>query len=160
MPHQKNGIQLRHLKKAASFHRQLGWEVKRDAFQFSASQEALPPPPPPLLVVVVMVVPKLPPSSALYAWGFGGFRHPLKSLQNPSWDSRRHSMTRTQLDLPFLSSPVVQQSQEGGRGTSWGSLSCPLPAGSTLPEKRSVQQVTSGQEGTPHLHPIPSGEGL
>lgn len=92
--------------------------------------------------------------------GLGGFRHPLKSLQNPSWDSRRHSMTRTQLDLPFLSSPVVQQPQEGGRGTSWGSLSCPLPAGSTLPEKRSVQQVTSGQEGTPHLHPIPSGEGL
>lgn len=159
MPHQKNGFQLRHLKKAASFHRQLGWEVKRDAFQFSASQEAsllLPL----LLVVVVVVVPKLPPSSALYTWGLGGFRHPLKSLQNPSWDSKRHSMTRTQLDLPFLSSSVVQQPQEGGRGTSWGSLSCPLPAGSTLPEKRSVQQVTSGQEGTPHLHPIPSGEGL
>lgn len=72
MPHQKNGFQLRHLKKAASFHRQLGWEVKRDAFQFSASQEVslplLPPLPPPLLVV-----PKLPPSSALYARGFGGF---------------------------------------------------------------------------------------
>lgn len=71
MPHQKNGFQLRHLKKAASFHRQLGWEVKRDAFQFSASQETLPPPP--LLVVVVVVVPKKPPSSALYTWGFGGF---------------------------------------------------------------------------------------